>query len=416
LYPFSISFATTSDISNQNVFAIFFGIFCTIFADQHPNPIAVCSNKHSLTMKIAILGTRGIPNQYGGFEQFAQYLSQGLAEFGVEVWVYNSHDHPHKGEKWNGVNIIHCFDPEYAIGASGQFIYDLNCILDSRKRNFDIILQLGYTSSTIWHWLMPSKSLIVTNMDGLEWKRSKYSTPIKHFLKHAERLAVKSSDLLIADSEAIQEYLRDAFAVDAEYIPYGAKIFTEKRSETLKNLKLEPFRYFLLIARMQPDNHVEEIIKGVINSATDYPLIIIGNTQNGHGKYLKKRYSDLRIRFIGSIYDEMLLNQLRFHCACYFHGHSAGGTNPSLLEAMAASAFICAHLNPFNLSVLKENALYFSGENEVTDTIKRRLFLEKRDVFIQGNLKRIEEKYRWDNIINSYFECFKALLKLKYQD
>jgi len=126
-------------------------------------------------MKIGILGSRGIPNHYGGFEQFAGHLSTGLVKQGAEVWVYCSHDHPYTGESWNGVHLIHCYDPERSIGALGQFVYDFNCIRDSRKRDFDIILQLGYTSSSVWHRLLPEKPVVITNMDGLEWKRSKYS-------------------------------------------------------------------------------------------------------------------------------------------------------------------------------------------------------------------------------------------------
>ena len=96
-------------------------------------------------------------NFYGGFEQFAQYLSEGLVKAGHTVFVYNSHLHPYQEKSWNGVNLVHCYDPEEKIGPSGQFIYDLNCILDSRKRDFDIILQLGYTSSSVWNWLFPKK-------------------------------------------------------------------------------------------------------------------------------------------------------------------------------------------------------------------------------------------------------------------
>ncbi|HQI60012.1 MAG TPA: DUF1972 domain-containing protein [Tenuifilaceae bacterium] len=362
-------------------------------------------------MKIAILGTRGVPNRYGGFEQFAQYLSLGLAWLGADVWVYNSHDHPHKEKKWQGVNIIHRFDPERYIGASGQFIYDLNCILHSRRRDFDIILQLGYTTSTIWHWLLPRKSLIVTNMDGLEWKRSKYGKLLQRFLRHAERWAVKSSHRLIADSEAIQQYLEKTYGVTAQFIPYGSQIFNSPNPESIKPYGVEPFKYFLMIARMQPDNHVEEVIKGVLESGSDFPLLIVGNTENGHGCYLTKRYSNANIRFIGPLFDEDALNQLRYHCACYFHGHSAGGTNPSLLEAMAASALICAHRNPFNQSVLRDNALFFANEHEIADAVKDDLFGERREKFISANLKRIETDYRWDDVINSYYHCFQTLLR-----
>ena len=176
-------------------------------------------------MKIGIIGTRGIPNYYGGFEQFAEYLSVDLVKAGHEVFVYNSHSHPFQESNWNGVNIIHCNDPEDKMGTAGQFIYDLNCILDSRKRKFDIILQLGYTSSSIWGWLLPSKSIIVTNMDGLEWKRSKYSKPVQKFLQFAEYLGVKFSDHLIADSVGIQSYLKEKYKKDSVYIPYGANVF-----------------------------------------------------------------------------------------------------------------------------------------------------------------------------------------------
>ena len=156
-------------------------------------------------MKIAILGTRGVPNHYGGFEQFAEFFSVYLVEQGHEVCVYNSHNHPYQEKQFKGVNIIHQYDPEFKIGTAGQFIYDLNCILDSRKRNFDIILQLGYTSSSMWFFLLPKKATIITNMDGLEWKRTKYSKPIQKVLKFAEKLAVKSSDCLVSDSLGIKK-------------------------------------------------------------------------------------------------------------------------------------------------------------------------------------------------------------------
>ena len=134
-------------------------------------------------MKIGILGTRGIPNHYGGFEHFAEHLSKGLVERGHDVTVYNSHKHPYHEKEWNGIKITHCFDPEYILGGAGQFVYDLNCILDARKRNYDIILMLGYTSSSVWGKLYPKNSIVITNMDGLEWKRAKFSKPVQNFLK-----------------------------------------------------------------------------------------------------------------------------------------------------------------------------------------------------------------------------------------
>ncbi len=144
-------------------------------------------NSQSIPLKIAILGCRGIPNRYGGFEQFAEKLSVGLVEGGHQVWVYNSHNHPCRDALWRGVHRVLCYDPEYRLGQFGQFIYDWNCIRDSRRRGFDIILQLGNTSSSVWHRQLPRASVVVTNMDGLEWKRSKYNRPVQRFLKYAEK-------------------------------------------------------------------------------------------------------------------------------------------------------------------------------------------------------------------------------------
>ena len=178
-------------------------------------------------MKIGILGTRGIPNAYGGFEQFAEHLSIGLLQRGHEVFVYNSSLHPYKDEEWKNVKIIHCRDLENKIGTAGQFVYDLNCIRDARKRDFDILLHLGYTSDSVWHRMWPEKTINIVNMDGLEWKRSKYNFLTKKFLKWAELFAAKHADFLIADSPAIQEYLLKKYHKTSAYIPYGAEIFTK---------------------------------------------------------------------------------------------------------------------------------------------------------------------------------------------
>src|SRR5579872_2984603 len=116
-------------------------------------------------MRIGILGTRGIPNNYGGFEQFAQFLSVGLVQRGHSVWVYNSSNHPYREKKWEDVNIIRCSDWENYIGSTGQFDYDYNCLKDARKRGFDVLLQLGYTSNSVWHRRWPKDALNVINMD-----------------------------------------------------------------------------------------------------------------------------------------------------------------------------------------------------------------------------------------------------------
>ncbi len=355
-------------------------------------------------MKIAIVGTRGIPNNYGGFEQLAQFLSLGLHEKGHQVYVYSSHKHIYQEKTWKGIHIIHKYDPEKKIGTIGQFIYDFNCILDTRKRNFDVILNLGYTSSSVWMHLFSSRSRLITNMDGLEWKRSKYSKRVQHFLLYAEKLAIRYSDHLIADSRAIRDYLLSKYGVHSTFIAYGAPVFSDPQTEILEKYSLSPFAYSLLIARMEPENNIEMILDGVVASSSKNIFLVVGSTENKYGAYLRKKFkSTQRILFTGPIYDEIVINNLRYYSGYYFHGHSVGGTNPSLLEAMGCRALIAAHNNDFNKSVLGPDAYYFSNADSVAQLLNvDPVTVQGREVFIKNNIGKIRNQYSWERIVEQY--------------
>ena len=359
-------------------------------------------------MKIGILGTRGIPNYHGGFEQFAEYFSVYTAQQGHDVFVYNSNLHPYKESKFRGVNLIHCKDLENKIGTAGQFVYDLNCILDARKRNFDVLLQLGYTSSAIWYKFLPKNTVIATNMDGLEWKRSKYSPKVQKFLKWSEKLAVKSSDYLISDSIGIQSYLNQKYNVDSEYIAYGANIFNQPDFSNIAEFDLQPYQYNMLIARMEPENNIETILDGYQNSNTKLPFLVIGSVdKTPFGRYLKNKFREShKIRFLGAIYDLQKLNNLRFYSNFYFHGHSVGGTNPSLLEAMASGACIIAHDNQFNKAILENDAFYFQSPHDITNILQTK---ERHQSFIEKNFKKIVEKYSWQTINQQYLNFLQKI-------
>ncbi len=362
-------------------------------------------------MKIALLGTRGIPNHYGGFEQFAEYFAVYLAEKGHEVYVYNSGHHPYREKTYKGVNLIHCNDPEDKIGTAGQFIYDLNCILDSRKRDFDIILQLGYTSNSVWYFLLPKKPVIITNMDGLEWKRTKYSKPVQSMLKFAEKLAVKSSDYLVSDSIGIEKYIKEKYGKDSTYIAYGAEPFHHPDETILQQYQLTAEHYNMLIARLEPENNIETILEGVAASADTKPFLVIGKHETKFGEYLKDKFkSQANIRFIGAVYNLEHLNNLRYFSNLYFHGHSVGGTNPSLLEAMASKALIVAHRNDFNAAILKDNALYFSSAADVTKLLPE---TKKSDNLrlIENNFDAIITAFNWKRINESYEALFYKCLE-----
>lgn len=361
-------------------------------------------------MKIAILGTRGIPNYYGGFEQFAEFFSVYLVQQGHEVYCYNSHDHKFQEKTFRGVNILHQYDPEYKYGTFGQFVYDYNCIMDSRKRDFDIILQLGYTSNSIWYFLLPKKPIIITNMDGLEWKRTKYSKPVQQFLKFAERLAAMSSDYLVSDSLGIEKFLKQKYQKESTYIAYGASPFTNPNEGIIAQYNVEKENYNMIMARFEPENNLDMVLEGVSLSEDKTPILVVGKHETKYGEYLKNKFKDFEnIKFLGGIYNLEHLNNLRYFSKLYFHGHSVGGTNPSLLEAMASKALIIAHNNDFNKGILKENGIYFSNPVEVKnilETVKKNNNLQQ----VQNNFDAIVTDFNWEKINGEYLQLFEQCI------
>lgn len=357
-------------------------------------------------MKIAILGTRGIPNHYGGFEQFAEYLSIGLVQRGHNVTVYNAHSHPYQANDFNSVKIKHIYDPENRIGTASQFVYDLLCILDTRKHDYDIILQLGYTSSSVFFDLHPTKSIVVTNMDGLEWKRTKYNTKVQKFLQWAESLAVKKSDALISDSIGIQNYLQNKYAKDSVYIPYGSHVITEYDDSTCNEYGVEKYDYNMLIARLEPENSIEMILDGVTQSKPKRKFLIIGKHETTYGEYLKDKFGKVEnIIFVGGVYDIHKLDSLRCFSNLYFHGHTVGGTNPSLLEAMGSRALVCANDNQFNSTILGTDALYFKSSDDIITILNSVIKSDYRE-FLEKNTEKINNLYSWNKIIDSYESFF----------
>ena len=359
-------------------------------------------------MKIAIIGTRGIPNHYGGFEQFAEHISVFLSKKGHEITVYNSHNHPFQKNIWKGVNIIHCYDPEFFLGTIGQFFYDFNCILNTRKKNFDIILQLGYTSSSIFNFFFKENTIIVTNMDGLEWRRSKFNKITKLFLRFSESLAVKKSDYLISDSIGIKNYIKNKYNIKSKYIAYGTEELDKNRLGSLVSFNLKKYNYDLIVARMEPENNIEMIIKGFLNSNMNRYLVIVGSLKTNFAKYLVKNYKNEKIKYLGFVSETHNLNALRYYSNIYFHGHSVGGTNPSLLEAMSSNSLICAHKNIFNETILDKDGFYFHNTKDVTDIINK---IQKKEYLklIRNNIIKTKKYYSWDKICTKYELFFKEI-------
>ncbi|NVB75972.1 DUF1972 domain-containing protein [Bacteroides vulgatus] len=372
----------------------------------------------------AFVSTRGIPNNYGGFEQFAEYISVGMAQRGHEVVVYSPKFHPYQESTYKGVRIKHIYSPETWMGSSvGSFFYDFASLRDAlKKEDFDIIYEAGYTSiipAYIWFNVKKRKRpIFTTNMDGLENKRSKFSPMVRRFLDWEEKMAVKYSHYLIADNMGIHDYYKEKYGKESKFLAYGADIHDDFKAEYLEEFGLKSEEYYILIARLEPENNIVMAIEGYLHSKENgrRPLIVVGKTNTPHGKELVEKYGNERnVEFVGGIYDFKKLDSVRHFSKAYFHGHSVGGTNPSLLEAMAAGCFIFAHDNIFNRAVLKENAFYYPSADKVTE------YLNRIDTIAEGskiqytarNIEVIRNEYSWESLIDKHEKYFYWLLSQK---
>jgi glycosyltransferase involved in cell wall biosynthesis len=363
-------------------------------------------------MKIAILGTRGIPNNYGGFEQCAEYLSIGLAQKGHDVTVYSPHFHPYKENVYKGIKIIKKLSPENLFGNSASnFFYDYLCFKDATGKDFDIILELGLITASLSIIFCSHKGkIVVTNLDGLEWKRAKWSKLVQKLTKQLEKYGVKHSDYLIADNVGILQYIKKEYHLESEFIAYGAVDVLPPVDTCLNNYGITKDNYFLSIARLEPENNLEMMFDAYISSKSQIPYYVVGNHTTPYGDLLKDKYRNKGIVFLGGIFNKMHLDNIRYYSKLYIHGHSVGGTNPALLEAMAAKTLILAHGNIFNRSVLGENAFYFLSSDELSKLFTEDLELKKAE-FITNNLNKIDKIYRWSVVVDQYESYFESILK-----
>lgn len=372
-------------------------------------------------MKIAFVSTRGIPNNYGGFEQFAEYISVGLAKRGHDVTVYSPHFHPYKKNEYKGVRIKHIYSPEQWMGSSvGSFFYDFKCLKDALSEgDYDIIYEAGYTSiipAYIWFDIKSRKDVIVTtNMDGLEYKRTKFNPLVRRFVAWEEKMAVRHSHYLIADNMGIADYFKSKYNKPSKYLAYGADIHDDYDTALLDEYGLTPDEYYLIIARMEPENNIEMAIQGYLASRENgiRPLILVGKTDTPFARRLIKKYgAEKSIRFLGGIYDFRKINSVRKFSRAYFHGHSVGGTNPSLLEAMASEVMLLAHDNIFNRAVAGDNAIYYSNPADVTLILNNigQTIDERKQSIVNANLATIRSNYSWDRLVDLHENYFKWLI------
>jgi glycosyltransferase involved in cell wall biosynthesis len=363
----------------------------------------------NIKMKIAILGTRGIPARYGGFETFAERLAVGLCKQGFDVTVFCESRGPSAPDAFQGVKLRYVSAPH--LGSFQTILYDLRCLWAARKE-YDVVYMLGYGAAPFC--LIPrlwGKEVWI-NPDGLEWARAKWGFVAKTYFRLMEWTSLHVANRIIADAEAIASSLanRHGKLSACTVIPYGCEVIeVPPEAEVLSEWSLTPADYYLVVCRLEPENHVLEILQAFQQSHSKKQFIVVGNHLTGTPYVTQLRaIQDPRIRMIGTVYDSAKLTSLRYYSFGYMHGHSIGGTNPSLLEAMGCGNLIFAHDNPFNRETLGPCGYFFTNNAELTQAINQ-AEQENADLtrLRKASKERARATYRWSNIISIYASLLK---------
>lgn len=365
--------------------------------------------------KVSILGTVGIPASYGGFETLAEnlacYAQKEKLDYSINVYCSGRSDN--HLSTYLGANLKYI--PIKANGVLSVF-YDVASIIHSVRNKDDVILLLGVSGALAIPFVkLFSQSKIITHIDGIEWRRDKWNRLAKIFLRFSEKLAVKYSDLVIADNEAIRIYLDNIYGSETPIstIAYGGDHAKDCEEEVY--IGLVPDKYVLALCRIEPENNIDMILEGFSNS--EHNLLFIGNWNNSeYGRDVRQRYSDcLNIFLIDPIYSLGVLKTIRKGAIAYVHGHSAGGTNPSLVEMMHFGIPIFAFDCDFNRYTTHNKGTYFKTSGDLFETLAK--FDWGSGSEIGNNMLEISQTlYTWDHVGNEYFDAISSVMASKPSD
>ncbi len=331
-----------------------------------------------MTQHIRILGTRGVPAAHGGFETFAEKFALYLVERGHRVTVYCQIDIK-PGEPttitedtWRGVRRINI--PVSRQGPVGTIEFDWKSIMHARKEK-GVCLELGYNTAAFLVPLRLSGHPIITNMDGLEWKRSKWSMPVRVWFYIQEWIGALVSHKLIADHPAIADHLATRRSRAATVmIPYGGDEVTTADPAAIAHLGLTPDAYLVSIARIEPENNILTMVKAFSRKPRGKTLVVLGKLDPGNAYHASvKAAASAEVMFPGAIYDKTVVQALRFLARAYCHGHTVGGTNPSLVESLWCGNAVVGHDNAFNRWVAGPDQFYFTDETSCEQAMERAL-------------------------------------------
>ena len=384
---------------------------------------------------VFIIGSKGIPAQYGGYETFVDKLTENQKSLDIKYHVACAVDDASDvGEfEYNGA---HCFKVlRRPIGAAQAITYDTDafawCLnyIEKNKIEHPIVYvlacRIGPFVGTYAKRLHNLGGILLVNPDGHEWMRAKWSAPVRKYWKVSERGMVKHADLLVCDSKNIERYIHDEYAAlkpETTFIAYGADVRRSSLTDNdtrwtgwLEEHGLKPFGYYLVVGRFVPENNYETMIREFMQSKTKRDFALVTNVNEGFLNELEEKThfrSDPRIKFVGTVYDQDLLKKVRENAYGYFHGHEVGGTNPSLLEALASTRLNLLLDVGFNREVAEDSAFYWTKDaGNLAELIERADALSEEETvkFDDASTKRIEMAYSWRYITTLYETLFLSL-------
>ncbi|MGK5173049.1 DUF1972 domain-containing protein [Geodermatophilus sp. CPCC 205761] len=366
-------------------------------------------------LSIAMVGTRGVPARYGGFETAVEEVGRRLADRGHRVVVYcrtppGATEPPPAG--YLGMELVHL--PAARRRALETLSHTALSVRHLLTHRTDAAFVFNAANSPLLPALRAARIPVATHVDGLEWKRAKWGPTGRRYYRVAEALAVRWSDALIADARGIADYYRDAFAAPTTLLTYGAPLI-DPGADRLAELDLVPGGYHLVVARFEPENHVDLIVAGYAASAATKPLVVVGSAPYADA-YTRRVHAlaDERVRFLGGVWDQQVLDQLYANCATYLHGHSVGGTNPSLLRAIGAGAAVTAFDVDFNREVVADAGRYFRTPEDVAGHVVAVEADPEGTARAGRRARELAGGYDWDQVAAGYEELARVLAERRF--
>ncbi|CAB4961446.1 unannotated protein [freshwater metagenome] len=363
-------------------------------------------------VKVSLMGTRGVPALHGGFETAVEEIGRRLAARGYEVTVYCRNPGQRRTE-YLGMNLVNAPALRHRMTEtlSHTAVSTAHAIIKDRP---EVVLLLNAGNAPLLRPLQLAGIPTAIHLDGLESKREKWRGTGARYYRWAERASVRWGDEVIADSQAIADHVKAEYGRDSVVIRYGAEII-DPGSDRLGDLALEQQGYHLIVARFEPENHVLDAVSAYRLSTEARSLVVVGSAPYSHGYIEAVRAAaqqDPRIVFPGGIYDQQLLDQLYANARTYIHGHSVGGTNPSLLRAMGAGAPVLAYDVEFNREVTDSSAFFWTAAPELTAIFDRSAgqgLDDRLTEFAASGLARIAAVYQWDSVTDEYESLIEGL-------